>query len=159
MIRYREEDNERTEHKKIKTTSEHPEEGSEINPGNARSPMSNPDDTSTAAFVPRNVDTNNGGVHTDTTGPNCKTQDSDSDGPSQEVLRSREEFHAMKARAQQRREDRERIYGPMGNHPEEDTHTSHAMQLLLNATNAETSSVDTVNGPDNIVLRAAPETT
>ncbi|KAI0276934.1 hypothetical protein BC826DRAFT_976714 [Russula brevipes] len=127
-----------------------------------------------AAFVPRNVDTNNGGVHTDTTGPNCKTQDSNLDGPSQEVLRSREEFHAMKARAQQRREDHERIYGPYIPICQSPPHYTPeeweiirkktpirrtAMQLLLNATNAETSSVDTVNGPDNIVLRAAPETT
>ncbi|KAI0282049.1 hypothetical protein BC826DRAFT_974365 [Russula brevipes] len=190
MIRPRDEDNKKPDPKRIKLVSSHPPDGPNIIAG-AGSPTNKrdeSDDTGTVLLVyligrpqARSVsrsanaqngcESNSGPSDTSTMGPDRKPEDSDSEGPSDEILRRCEEVRALKARAKQRREDRERIHGPpippsppQQFTPEEwkiirkrQPKRRAAMQLLLIAARAAFDSFDNLNGSDDIVPHAASD--
>ena len=127
---------------------------------------------SRSANAQNGCESNSGPSDTSTMGPDRKPEDSDSEGPSDEILRRCEEVRALKARAKQRREDRERIHGPpippsppRQFTPEEwkiirkrQPKRRAAMQLLLIAARAAFDSFDNPNGTHIISIYALTTT-
>jgi len=111
---------------------------------------------------------------TETTAVDCKPEDYDSEGPSETVLKRREEFRALQARAKQRREDYDRIYGPLPvraspprEYPPEEggikwnrqPKRRAAMLMLLNAARAAFDSFNNRGGAHISLIHASMTTT
>jgi hypothetical protein len=194
MIRPRDEDDGKPDPKRIKLVSAHPSDSPDIITG-AGSPTNKRDDMvrghsnitadssclpqwpTQAGSVSRTADTQNScdpnSRPSDTMAPDRKPEDSDSEGPSEEVLRRHEKFRALMAHAKQRREDHERIHGPpippsppRQYTPEEreilrrrQPKRRAAMQLLLNAARAAFDSFNNPTGTHVISIYAQMTTT
>lgn len=59
----------------------------------------------------------------------CKPEDSDLEGPSEDIMKSREELRALKMRSIERRERAERLYGPLQTRLCEENRNGHIPQV------------------------------